>query len=132
MALVVLVLGALGLFWQKPWQTIGSVPTSESYIATSTKNFNGTAMASINVLKATDGQLGKVVITGAGAGQINLWNATTSNVNLRTGNKASSTILLATIPVSAAAQEFEFDAQFTDGLLYELIGTAPTSTITYK
>ncbi len=76
--------------------------------------------------------LGSVVITGAAAGVINIYDATTSNVNLRTGNVPTSTILKATFPASAAAGTYTFDTTVTNGLYVSILGTMPTTTITYR
>lgn len=112
---------------------LGGVQQGSEYNqSTSTKSFNGTSIANLQVLQNGPGALGPVTITGAAAGQINLWNATTSDVNLRTGNKASSTLLIMTIPVSAAAGKYGDDVAFTTGLMIEILGTAPTSTIPWR
>lgn len=108
-------------------QSLGSVSISESYIATTTNDYDGTALANLSVLKKSPGQLGSVTITGAAAGVINLYDATSTVTNTEW-----ATTTLVTIPASAAAGTYTLDASFTKGLLYELIGTAPTSTITFK
>lgn len=132
-ALVLAVIGVLGVLWQRPWQAYGAVDNQSSgYYATSTRNFAGTAIAGLTTLKAGPGIFGSLVITGAGAGTINFFDATTSNVNLRTGNAATSTILIASFPVSTAAGTYTIDATLNSGLLMEVIGTAPTSTPTWK
>jgi hypothetical protein len=40
--------------------------------------------------------------------------------------------MIASVPVSAAAGDYVFDVAFSNGLLVETIGTAPTSTITFR
>lgn len=108
----------------------GSVMPGGDYYATSTRLFPGTSLSNLTVLKSYGGTLARVTITGANTGIIRFWNATTSNVNLRTGNIASSSLLMIEIPASAAANTYDFDATFSTGILYELVsGTAPTSTI---
>lgn len=112
----------------------GSVSVTDEYIATSTAaNTLYGAFTTGRLIRTGTGSLGTVVITGANTGVINFYNATTSNVLARTGNKASSTILMASIPASAAAGDYVFDALYTDGLLVTLeSGSMPTTTITYR
>lgn len=114
--------------------SVGSVAVSNEYMATTTAGntlyggFTGDL-----VIRTGQGALGSVIITGANTGIVNFYNATTSNVLDRTGQKASSTILMASIPASAAAGTYTFDAQFTDGLLLELeTGIMPTTTVTFR
>lgn len=125
---LLVMLGVL-YFVNKPMLSVGSVMTTSDYIATTTRNFDGTAMTNLTVLRNGPGAIGNVVITGAAAGTINLYNATTSDVTKRTNNVSTSSILIATIPNSAAAGTYSIDASFGNGLLVELLGTIPTSTI---
>jgi hypothetical protein len=129
---------AVGIFLVGQGTTLqnnfGSVAVSNEYIATSTAPdaVYGATISTSRRIKNGAGALGQVTITGAGAGLVNFYNATTSNVNLRTGNTPTSTILIASIPLSAAAGTYVFDAQFTRGLYIDITGTAPTSTVTYR
>lgn len=130
-AVVVATFALFAVVLQNPPKAGASIGDGQAYQATSTRNFDGTAMTS-RVLKSTAGTLGSLVITGANTGTVNLYNATTSNVNLRTGQKATSTILIASFPASAAAGTYTFDVEFVDGLYIDIIGAAPTSTPTWK
>lgn len=106
----------------------------QEYQATSTAaNAMFGAITASTRLRSGSGALGSVIITGANAGIVNFYNATTTNVNLRTGNKATSTILIASFPASTAAGTYVFDAAFSDGLYMDLVagGSMPTSTITW-
>lgn len=108
----------------------GSTFVGNDYYATSTRGFTGTPLTNLTVLRIGNGSLARVTITGANTGIIRLWNATTTNVNLRTNNVASSSLQMIEIPASAAANTYDFDAVFSTGILYELVsGLAPTSTI---
>ena len=79
------------------------------------------------------GLLGSVVVTGGPkAGTIALYDATTSNVNLRTGGTSSSTILIAEFPAGVASSTYVFDVNFNTGLLLVTTGSVSTSTITWK
>lgn len=113
----------------------GSVEVSHEYTATTTaaSTLYGNTITVSTRIKSGPGALGSVVLTGAASGIVNIYNATTSNVSLRTGQKATSTILLAAIPASMAAGTYTFDVAFTDGLYIDLVsGNMPTSTITYR
>lgn len=114
-------------------QAIGSVSLANEYHSTSTRSLPvGTQIAALTLLDSGDTTLGSVIITGAGAGFINFYDATTSSVLLRATTLATSSITLASIPPSAAAGTYTFDLVAKYGLLMEVTGTAPTSTVTYR
>lgn len=131
----VLIAGAIALlalvflFTQQPSTALGSVSRASEYQGTTTSQ--GFFNPEISVVSG-NGTLGQVTITGAAAGLISIYDATTSNVNLRTGNKATSTILIASFPASAAVGTYTFDRVFFDGMYVSITGTIPTSTITYR
>jgi type II secretory pathway pseudopilin PulG len=119
----------------QPWNAQGSVIQGNEYQATSTaaNALYGARTDTEGLLKTGYGSLAQVTITGANTGILNFYNATTSNVNLRTGNTASSSILIASFPASAAAGTYTFDATVTTGLLYVLEGgNMPTTTIMWR
>jgi hypothetical protein len=136
--LVAAVLFALALIignsYAQPVQA--STLQGQEYQATSTapSNVYGATIATGDtVIRKGSGSLASVIITGANTGIINFYDATTSNVNLRTGQVATSTILLASLPASIAAGTYIFDVVYSRGLLVSLVsGTIPTSTITYR
>jgi hypothetical protein len=113
----------------RPQIAKGSVPIGNEYHATTTST--GRFQNDI-LLSSGSGTLGSVVITGAGAGTIDLYDATTSNVSNRTGQPATSTILIASFPASAAAATYTFDEAYYNGLYVHIVGTMPTSTITFR
>lgn len=116
-----------------PVHPFGSVSYASEYHATSTRSFNGTALTNLTVLNSgNSGTFGSVVITGAAAGQINLYDATTSDITKRASTLSSTTQMIATVPLSAVAGTYVFDVAYSYGLLVEIIGTTPTSTITYR
>lgn len=124
----------LAILVQKPWTALGSSVVGNDYVATSTRNFNGTALTNFTVLKSDGGgALARVTITGVNTGVIRFWDATTTNANLRASSQASSTIFIGEIHASAATSTYDFDVQLQRGLIYELVtGNAPTSTIMYR
>lgn len=106
-----------------PAQTFGSIVEGQTYNATTT-SAGGTyaTVSGDKLLKTGVGSLGSVVITGANTGILNFYNGTTT-----TG------YLIASIPASAAAGTYVFDATFTTGLFVDLVsGSMPTTTITYR
>jgi hypothetical protein len=134
-AIVVMAfVSAFGILTYNTRTAFGSVSVTDEYNATSTaaSTVYG-AFTTGRLIRTGTGSLGSVVITGANTGIINFYNATTSSVLLRTGQKASSTILMASVPASAAAGDYVFDSLYTDGLLVILEGgIMPTTTITYR
>lgn len=137
LSFAVVALIAIGISAALLWQAspaLGSVSVTDEYMATSTAaNTVYGGFTTGRVIRTGQGTLGSFVITGANTGIVNFYNATTSNVNLRTGQKASSTILIASFPASAAANTYTIDALYTDGLLMVLeAGIMPTSTVTYR
>ena len=108
---------------------LGSVSRSSEYHATTTSSVR---FQPETLLLTGNGTLGSVVITGAAAGVMNLYDATTSNIDLRTNNLATTSIYVASFPASAAAGTYTFDRILIRGLYVSIIGTMPTSTITWR
>jgi len=106
----------------------GSVPDTNEYNATTTYALS----VAERTLKTGRGSLAQVTITGDNTGLMTFYNATTSNVNLRTGQKATSTIIIADFPASTPEGTYTFDALYTDGLLVVTSGAPATSTITWR
>ena len=108
----------------------GNVTVGNEYNATSTIH---TAAIDSRLIREGWGQLGSVVVTGAGTSGFSLYNATSTDFSTNP-KRATSTALLATIPASLAAGTYVFDLEYTDGLFiyYDVVGTAPTSTITFR
>jgi hypothetical protein len=110
----------------------GSVTFGNEYFSTTSSAW--LTRANPITLKSAGGALGQVVVLGTPTGFThNFYNATTSDVNKRTGNKATSTILLTSIPLTATVGTYTFDLVFSDGLLLETVGTAAgTTTIMWR
>lgn len=131
---------AIVIGWSNIQPALGSVTYGNDYLATSTapSNVYGAQTALNMKLNAgngpSQGSLGSVTILGANTGILNIWDATTTNINLRTNQTATSSLkLLASIPASASAQTYVFDAQYSVGLVYDVpLGIIPTTTITYR
>ena len=113
--------------------TFGSVAVGNDYMATSTRNWDGTALTNLTVLKNGAGTLARVTITGAATGRIRFWDATTTDITKRESRMSSSTINKVDLPASLVAGTYDFDWEFTNGILYELVsGNAPTSTPVWR
>lgn len=113
---------------QNQLQTFGSVAIGNEYHSTST-SFLSTP---ISLIATGNGALGSIIITGSNTGVTNIYDATTTNINLRTGQAATSSILIASLPASLAVGTYTFDVLYFNGLLFDRTGTVPTSTITYR
>ncbi len=123
------------LFSQARSATASTFSEVSDYSATTTAaNTVYGAFTSSRLIKTGFGSFGSVVITGANTATINIYNATTSDITKRAASMASSTILLASIPGSAAAGTYTFDVGYTIGLYVDIASAlnAPTSTITYR
>ena len=83
-------------------------------------------------VKVGSGAIGSVVITGANSGVLVFYDATTTNANLRAATQSTSSIYIASMPASVAAGTYIFDVTFGRGLIIDVIGSAPTSTVTYR
>lgn len=105
----------------------GSVSQGSSYHSTTTRAFNGNAIANGQLLQLGPGDLGSVVITGAGTGVINIYDGTTT-----AAHTDSATTTIASFPASTTAGTYTFDAQYYKGLIIETVGSVATSTITYR
>lgn len=125
----------IGAVWFTPRTSFGSVSVTDEYTATSTaaSTVYGATITGSKVIRTGTGSLGSYVITGANTGVISFYDATTTDVNKRTGQKATSTILIANFPASAAAGTYVFDAVYSTGLYIDLAsGAMATGTITYR
>jgi len=130
LSILVIVLGATIFISPARDVVLSSVQQGSEYHATSTKNAVGTSIPNFTVLQTGASTLGHVVITGANTGIINIYDATTTNVNLRVG--ATSTLQVVNIPASTATGTYQFDSTFYNGILIEHSGSVPTTTITWR
>lgn len=136
---LIAVATSLYLFTTNYQTAFGSVAVSNAYTATSTAaNSVFGAFTSSRVVRTGTGVLGSIVITGAGTGTINFYDATTTSIAKRASGMATSTILLGSIPASLAAGTYVFDVAFKNGLYVDFstldagTGSVPTTTITYR
>jgi hypothetical protein len=115
--------------------TLGNAPIGSELNATTTGIGVGFASA-INTYTATTspqhGTLGSVIFTAPTLGIVEFYDATTTNVNLRTGNIASSSLLIAHFPAGTGTSTIEIDYAWRYGLTVVFKGTVSTSTILYR
>ena len=127
------LVGSLAAQYHAPApEALGSVTRGSEYHSTSTDSFYGGLPAVVNLTGTSttlSGTLGSVIVTGTGTGNVELFDATTTNVNQRVG--ATSTILLASVPM-ATAGTYTFDVIFYRGLTLVTTGVTGTSTITWR
>ncbi len=111
---------------------VGSVSSGNEYQGTTTYRASGAVnVAKDSLLKDGSGAVGNVLITGAVAGSIILYDANTADAST-TALGASST--LAIFPASTAAGTYQIDRLFYRGLLvsFSSATAVPTSTITWR
>lgn len=123
---------ALAIISSSSKTTVASVGQGGTYQSiTTAPSQTNTSYKQSTIIQSIPGTLGSVIITGAGAGSFTLYDATTSNVNLRAG--ATSTLsVLANFPNSASAGTYTFDENVINGIVVEFVGAQGTSTITYR
>lgn len=125
-AVVLVIVFSVSLMKNNP---LGSVSVSNDYQSTSTKNVSGTILTD-RILMPAGGTLARVTVMGAAAGAVTLCDATTTNASLRA--TATSSLNCFSIPASAAAGVYDFDAVLKDGLIIDTEATAPTSTVMWR
>lgn len=97
---------------------VASVDFGSQYQSTTTNS-----LAASTTLAVGSGTFGSLIVTGASAGAVSVYDGT---------NTAYSNRLIASFPASLAAGTYTFDAQYSKGLLVTVTGTAPTSTMTFR
>lgn len=112
--------------------TLKGIVSSQEYLATTTRNASGIALADGTLLKNGFGSVGEVTIFGAAAGTIFLCDATTTNVTLRNNQATSSLICPVLLPNSAAAGTYVINAVFNKGILFLTTGTLGTTSINWR
>lgn len=131
--LTLIIVAAIGILLliknNVPANDMGSVAIGGEYRATTT----GAYSTDLAVIKEGRGTLGSVIVTVTG-GAFNLYDATTTNPNLKlpAAARASSTLLLASFPTTQTVGTYTFDIVYNYGLLLDFNGAMGSSTITYR
>jgi hypothetical protein len=105
----------------------GSVNQGNEYHSTTTPY-----LASGTILNSTAGALGSVIVTATSTGVMYFFDATTTDVNKRTNNTPTTTLLLASFPAGVPVGTYTFDAAYNNGLIVVYTSTVPTTTVTYR
>ena len=125
------------ILMQKPWQAGASVRVGDQYQSTTTPavaDRTNLCPARSGMASTTTGVLGSVNVLLTGAGELAIYDATTTDNNLRV-SAATSSLVLAGFPPSPTAGSYHFDVEFKRGLLvdYTTTGTGVASTtISYR
>ena len=138
-ALILAVIGVLGVLFQKPWQVGASVEVGSQYQSTTTPQVADRtnlcpAISGNGRASSTTGILGSVNVLLTGQGSLTIYDATTTNAALR-AEQATSSLIVADFPASPTAGSYHFDVEFKRGLLvdYTTTGTGVASTtISYR
>ena len=130
LTLLIAVVGVFSLLQTRPWQVLGNVSPNEVLSGTTTPQVaNRTSLCGTTAMTGT---LGSVIVVGVGTGSLKLYDATTTNINLRSGNIATSTIHLFDLPVGYGTSTIPFNREFKRGLIVEYGTGAASTTITYR
>ena len=123
----------VGLEYFKSANTaLGSVAIGNGYHATTTGIGVGYPGA-VNSYTSCNRFLGSIQFYAPTASRLQIYDiATTTNVNLRTGNQASSTVLIADFPAGTGTSTVVFDVDLTKGLTTVWSGTISSTTITCR
>lgn len=129
-SLVVMVIVLVSVISRTPRQVEGSVMVgSESNATTSPTGFGNSTEKLVITGPAV---LNNIVLTGTNTGVVYFYDATTTDITKRTNNTPTSTLLVASFPASAATGTYVFDISVKNGLMYQSVGNAPTTTITFR
>ncbi len=130
-AITLTVFALVLTFSHTPSKVEGSVAFGNDYFGTTTDQTWTTLVP--KVVKSVGGSLGSVTITTAGTGSLFLYDATTTDITLRTNGTATSTITLAAFQITTTVGTFTFDRSFGNGLIAVWVGSNNASTtITYR
>ena len=109
--------------------TFGSVTVGNEYNSTTLVPTSAVG----DVITNYQAVLGSVIMYGGAGGGLTIYNATTTNKDLRTGQTATTSLeKVAAFQASQAAGTYTFDVTGAVGLIYEFAGAVATSTITYR
>lgn len=129
MCLFVLALVSVVMWSNSKEIALGSAVDGQTHSATTSPLGVG---ATTVILKPGGGVLGQVVVTGMNSGNIQLYDATTSDVNLRAATMSTTSLLIASIPAGAASSTYMYDITLKYGLLYVGVGSVPTTSIMFR
>lgn len=128
--LIVLTLAVIVVGLIPPSDSLGSVTVGNEYNSTTSKT---TLFDRINTLKTGSGALGSVIISITNTSNLILYDATTTNTNLRAVNLTTSSLpVLASFGISPTVGTYVYDTIFFNGLLMVFNGAPGSTTITWR
>lgn len=104
------------------------VTVGNEYNATSTSQ----SVPPHEELKIRSGAIGSVIVWVVGTESTTLYNATTTDVNKRTGNISTSSLEQIVLPASLAVGEYALDAVFDNGIIVTYNDGSASTTITWR
>lgn len=113
----------------------GSVAIGNEYHATTTSPTAYAFSSGERLLQTGPGTFGGITVTGAGSagGNIEFFDATTTNPSLRASSMSSTTQLIASFPSNLGTGNYQdVDIAYTYGLIMVIKGTIGTTTVTYR
>lgn len=133
------VLSFLIVVTQKANVSEASVSQSSDYTATTTGaggGFTG-SVARIgfdygDLNAAISGSIGSIYFALPTTGQVDIYDATTTDITKRTGAISSTTLLLASFPAGTGTSTVAIDAKYRFGLIVVFKGTNSSTTVTYR
>lgn len=130
--IVIAVVAMSFLFsWVRTERVQGSVSVTDEYMSTTT-GISRFPTTGYDLLNASPGTLGQIVVTGTASGQLNIYDATTSDVTRRTFNTSTTSIWVVNLPGQTATGTYTFDSRFNYGMLVIPVGNMPTTTIMFR
>ena len=99
-ALILAIIGILGVLFQRPWQTFGSVEVGNQYLSTTTPTVadrTNLCPARVGMASSTTGVLGSVSITGYGGRRIDACRCHNFNSNIK-GYHSNKLSYVGTLP----------------------------------
>lgn len=81
---------------------------------------------------AKQGMLGSIYFAAPTVSRVCAYDATTTNVNLRTGNMSSTTLLIGCFPSGTGTSTVPLNVAYRFGLIFAWDGTVSSTTITSR
>lgn len=123
------------LLLQQPWKAGASVPAGNAYLSTTTPqvaDLTNLCPQQNNIASSTTGTLGAINVLSSGqTGYLVIYDATTTNNSLRM-SMATTSMILAWLPLNASSTSYHFDIEFNRGLLIDYTTGVATTTISYR
>jgi hypothetical protein len=126
---------ASAIFSMNSSKALGSVAVGNENLATTTGaggGFTGSVAGIVSNSAGVSLTLSQIYIAAPTVGIIEIYDATTTDVNARSGNIASSTLLKAVIPAGTGTSSIPYDIRLNYGLQVVFKGTNSSTTVMYR